>query len=398
VTRILTIRTAVACLVATLVFWGIGGLISLTHFGFDLTDALDGGSYFALMAGMSVLGILIVRREPRNPVGWLFCTTPALVGVSIGFGTLAVWGSPEHHDIPGAVVAASLSTWGWATGLLSFLLLIPLLFPDGRPPGGRWRIVLRIDLVVIAAVALDLATQPGKLYPGMENPIGIGVARSVPVIAAVVGSAVALIFVGIASAVVRYRRSEATARLQLRECLYATCLTVAGFVAISALNLSEVLFTVDYALIPGAIGLAMLRYRLYDIDVVIRRTLVYAALVAMLAAVYLAGVAGLGAGLRAVTGLSSSLAVTLSTLAVVAAFQPLRTRIQRAVDRRFYRAAYDARATVEAFSGQLREQIDLDVLADRLLVTVGETVRPRSASVWLAPVTITERASGTTEA
>jgi hypothetical protein len=117
----------------------------------------------------------------------------------------------------------------------------------------------------------------------------------------------------------------------------------------------------------------------------------------MLAGLYLAGVGGLGAGLRAATGLSSSLAVTLSTLAV-GAFQPLRRRTQRTVDRRFYRAAYDAQATVEAFSGQLREQIDLDVLADRLLLTVRETVRPRTASVWLSPVTIPERASGKTEA
>jgi hypothetical protein len=398
VKRVIGLRGAVACLVATLVCWGVAGLISLFHFGFSLRDTLDTGSYFVLMVSMSVLGILIVRREPRNPVGWLFCTTPMLVAFSIGFGTVAVWGSPKHHDIPGAVVAASLGTWGWATGLLSFLLLIPLLFPDGRPPGGRWRILVRLDLIVIVGVAVDLATQPGKLFPGMENPLGIGIAESVPVIAAIVGSVLVLILASIASAVVRYRRADRLQRLQLREVLFATCLTVVGFFAISVLNATEALYTLDYALIPGAIGLAMLRYRLYDIDVVIRRTLVYAALVAMLAAVYLAGVAGLGAGLRAVTGLSSSLAVTLSTLAVVAAFQPLRARIQRAVDRRFYRAAYDARATVEAFSGQLREQIDLDVLADRLLVTVGETVRPRTASVWLAPVTITERASGTTEA
>ncbi len=397
-TRILGVRGAVACLAATLACWGIAGLISLIHFGFSLTDTLDTGSYFVLMVGMSVLGILIVRREPRNPVGWLFCTTPMLVASSIGFGTLAVWGSPKHHDIPGAVVAASLGTWGWATGLLSFLLLIPLLFPDGRPPGGRGRILLRLDLVVIAAAAVDLATQPGKLVPGMENPLGIGLAGSVPVIAGIVVAVVALILAGIASAVVRYRRADQTQRLQLREVLLATCLTFAGFIAISVLNAHEALYTLDYALIPAAVGLAMLRYRLYDVDVVIRRTLVYTALVATLAGVYLAGVAGLGVGFRAVTGLSGSLAVTLSTLAVVGMFQPLRTRIRRVVDRRFYRAAYDARATVEAFSGQLREQIDLDVLADRLLVTVRDTVRPRSASVWLAPVTIPERPSGTTEA
>jgi hypothetical protein len=391
-------RLAVGCLAATLALFAAAAAVSATHFAFSLTDTLDAGSYAALMTGMGVIGILIVRREPRNPVGWLFCTTPLLVAMSVGAGPLAILAGPRHHDLPGAVVPAWLSLWGWASGLLSFLLLIPLLFPDGRPPAGRWRILLRLDLVVLAAVVLDLATQPGDMYPGIPNPLGLGIARSVPAIAAIVVAVVVLIAAGIVSAVVRYRRAGRTARVQMREVLFATCLTVAGFVAISVLDASETLYTVDYALIPGAVGLAMLRYRLYDVDVVIRRTLVYAALVATLAAVYLAGVAGLGAGLRAVTGLSSSLAVTLSTLAVVGVFQPLRGRIQRAVDRRFYRTAYDARATVEAFSGQLREQIDLDVLADRLLVTVRDTVRPRSASVWLAPVTIPERPSGTTEA
>lgn len=391
-------RGAVACLAGTLGWFAVSALISVTHFGFSLTDTLDAGAYDGLMAGMGVLGILIVRREPHNPVGWLFCVTPLLVAISIGAGPLAIWAGPQHRDLSGAVVPAWLSLWSWATGLLAFLLLIPLLFPDGRPPQGRWRILVRLDLIVLAAVAVDLATQPGPMYRGIENPFGIGLARSVPVIAAIVAALVVLVVAGIVSAVVRYRRAVATARVQMREVLFATCLTVVGFVAISGLGASDVLYTLDYTLIPGSVGLAMLRYRLYDVDVVIRRTLVYAALVAMLAAVYLAGVAGLGVGLRALTGLSSSLAVTLSTLAVVAAFQPLRGRIQRAVDRRFYRSAYDARATVEAFSGQLREQIDLELLADRLLETVRETVRPRSVSVWLAPVTITERTSGTTEA
>jgi hypothetical protein len=142
----------------------------------------------------------------------------------------------------------------------------------------------------------------------------------------------------------------------------------------------------------------MLRYRLYDVDIVIRRTLVYAVLVAAQAAVYLAGIAHFGVIFRSLTGLSGSFAVTLSTLAVAAVFNPLRHRIQRAVDRRFSRAAYDAQAAIESFAGELRQQIDLDVLSDRLLTTVRDTVRPRSASVWLAPVTIPERPSGTTEA
>jgi hypothetical protein len=140
---------------------------------------------------------------------------------------------------------------------------------------------------------------------------------------------------------------------------------------------------ISFALIPAAIGAAILRYRLYEIDVIIRRTLVYAVLVATLAVVYLGGIAGVGWLLRNVAGQSSALAVTVSTLAVAAVFQPLRRRIQQAVDRRFYRASYDAQAAVAGFSGRLREQVDLDAIAADLVRTTEATVSPRTVSVWL---------------
>jgi hypothetical protein len=257
---------------------------------------------------------------------------------------------------------------------------------------------LPIDLAGLGLIAAVLMTQPGKMFSGVTNPIGIGASDSTPVIAAVAALVLTLIPANLASAVVRYRRADGIERLQLREVVFAACATFAGFIVNSVLGGDSTLYTVVYALVPVAVGLAMLRYRLYDVDVVIRRTLTYAALVAVLAAVYLTGVALLGATFRSVTGLSSSFAVTLSTLAVAAAFQPLRRRIQRIVDRRFSRAAYDAQAAVEAFAGELRQQIDLDLLSEHLLATVRETVRPRSASVWLASVTIPERPAGTTEA
>ena len=391
-------RPAIAALAVTLALLLAGGLISLLHFGFDLGDTLDAGSYGALLVGMSVIGLLIARREPGNPIGWLFSLAPLLVCVSLTFGAIGVWAGPEHRDYPWAAVPAWMSLWAWPIGLLGFALLMPLLFPDGRPPSHGWGLLVRIDLGVIAALVLLLATQPGEILGGVTNPIGLAASGSAPATAIVVAAVVAALIAGFVSAVVRYRRAGPTQRVQLRECLFAVFLTFVGFVVISAVALSPVLYTLDYALIPGAVGLAMLRYRLYDVDVVIRRTIIYAALIAVLAAVYLAGVAGMGAVLRSLTGVSSSLAVTLSTLAVVAAFHPLRARIQRVVDRRFYRAAYDARATVDAFAGELRQQIDLDVLSNRLLTTVRETVRPRSVTVWLAPVTIPERPPGRTEA
>ena len=391
-------RPALAALAVTLALICAAGLFSLLHFGFGLISALDAGAYAALLVGMSVIGLLIARRDPGNPVGWLFSLAPLLVCVSLTFGAAAIAAGPEHLDLFWAPLPAWFSLWAWPLGLSGFAILMPLLFPDGRPPSGRWRILLKIDLGVIAALAVLLATQPGEIEGGVTNPLGLEVSRSAPVIAVVVGAIAAAMIAGFVSAVVRYRRAGDMQRLQLRECLFAICLTFVGFVLISVTAANEFLYTIDYALIPVAVGLAMLRYRLYDVDLVIRRTLVYTVLVATLAAVYLAGIALFGVLFRSVTGLSGSFAVTLSTLAVAAAFNPLRHRIRRAVDRRFSRAAYDAQAAIESFAGELRQQIDLDVLSDRLLTTVRDTVRPRSASVWLAPVTIPERPPGRTEA
>ncbi len=386
-------RTAVAALVATAVFLAIGGGFYLAGPGFAVTDVLDAVLFGVLMLGMAAIGILIAGREPGNPVGWLFSIAPLGVAVSVGTGTFAEWAGPDHHDLPGAALPAWVSVWAWPLGLLAFAMFLPLLFPDGRPPAGRWRRLVPFDLAVLALFTLVLMTDPGD-----DNPFGIDGAVRTPVVAFAVVGIVAAIVLGLASAFVRYRRTGPTERRQMRECLFAACLTFAGFVVISALFPREVLYTVDYALIPLAVGLAMLRYRLYEVDVVIRRTLVYAVLVAALAVMYLAGIALFGMTLRAAAGIEGSFAVTLSTLAVAAAFHPFRRRIQHTVDRRFSRAAYDAQAAVETFAGELRQQIDLDVLSDRLLDTVRETVRPRTASVWLAPVTIPERPSGRTEA
>jgi hypothetical protein len=385
VRRPATTRPAVAALAATLALIGGGGLISLLHFGFDLVDTLDAASYAALLVGMSLIGLLIARREPANPVGWLFSLAPLLVSVSLTFGAIGIWAGPQHRDYPWAAAPAWLSQWAWPLGLIGFAVLMPLLFPDGRPTSGRWRLLVKVDLVVIAATAVLLATQPGEIEGGVTNPVGVGAAGSAPAIGAVVVAIMAAMAAGFVSAVVRYRRAGPTQRVQLRECLFAVCLTFAGFVLITVLSANEVLYTVDYALIPASVGLAMLRYRLYDVDVVVRRTLVYAMLVAALAVVYLAGIAVFGITFRAATGLSSSFAVTLSTLAVALAFQPLRRRIQAVVDRRFYRARYDAARTLDAFSARMRGEIDLETLTGDVVSVVREALHPSHATVWLRP-------------
>ena len=269
----------------------------------------------------------------------------------------------------GSGVAGWFSDWTWIVALLAYALFVPLLFPDGRVPSRRWRIVGWIDGVVIAGVFLAAATNIQILG------------------AACVVAALALVPVSLASVVVRYRRAGATQRLQLRWCVFAACAGFAGFIAVSLLasvvDWVQFLYIFVYALLPMAVGIAMLRYRLYEIDVIIRRTLTYTCLVVALAVVYFTGVTVVGAALRQLTGSSSVVAVTLSTLIVALAFQPMRRRIQRGVDHRFFRAGYDARQAVDAFSGRLREQIDLDALSAELVAVVRSTVQPTQTTLWL---------------
>src|SRR5690349_2693865 len=214
---------------------------SVLHFGFDLVDTLDAGSYAALLVGMSLIGLLIARREPANPVGWLFSLAPLLVSVSLTFGAIGIAAGPEHREWWWAPLPAWLSQWAWPLGLIGFAVLMPLLFPDGRPPSARWRLLVKIDLVVIAATAVLLATQRGDINGGVINPVGLEVSGSAPAIGAVVVAIVAAMIAGFVSAVVRYRRADETQRVQLRECLFAICLTFVGFVLITVLSANEVL-------------------------------------------------------------------------------------------------------------------------------------------------------------
>jgi hypothetical protein len=367
---------------AALMLFLATGLLAVAQTTVKAGDVLDALLFVSVMQGMATLGVLIARREPRNPIGWIFCAAPALVAVSVVTGVYAGWARDRHPHAPGAAAADWMSMWPWVAGLVAYALLVPLLFPDGRVPGPRWRLVLRADLGAIGLVA--------GLAAFADSPPG-------PVVAAAAGLVVLLITAGLASAVVRYRRADTIQRVQIRECLFAAWAAFVGFFVISVLAPYEALYALDYALLPLSVGLAMLRYRLYDVDVIIRRTLVYAALVAVLAGLYLGGVTLVGALLRTLTGSSGAVAVTVSTLAVAGAFQPLRRRIQRTVDRRFFRSGYDAQGAVAAFSARAREQLDLDALCGELLQIVTGTVQPAHAGVWLRPVTNPERPPGTTE-
>jgi hypothetical protein len=375
---------------------------------------VGGFSLSLVLFSPPVVGLLITWRRAGNAIGWLLLAI-GLAWALADSSTYSDYGVRLH---PGSLPAATLpgaignALWLPAIGLTGTFLI--LLFPDGHLPGRRWRWVAYGSAFVMGVGTLGLTFAPGDMadagYQGTTNPLGIdalgGVLRAIQYIIVMLPAVIAASAAGM---IVRYRRSRGVERLQLRWLTAAAAAVAVIYATVFALSVllspnsdappawlaaAQAIGLMSTCLIPIAIGFAVLRYRLYDIDVIIRRTLVYTALLVTLAALYVGGVAVLGMTFRAVTGLSSSLAVTVSTLAVAAGFQPLRSRIRRAVDRRFYRAAYDAQAAVDAFSGQLRQQIDLDVLADRLLATVRETVEPRSASVWLASVTIPERASG----
>jgi hypothetical protein len=370
VSRRSTPTFAAAAWLATLALFLTGGLLNAAHNPLAAADIGNAVVFAAAMQVMATLGFLIERREPRNPIGWVFSAAPLLIAVSVAAGEYANWARDQQPQPAGAAAADWVASWPWVVALVSYALLVPLLFPDGRVPGPWWRLVLGGDLAVIGWVA-TFAAASDTPPPQLVAATGVLVA--------------VLIAAGLASAVARYRRADAIQRVQIRECLFAAWAAFVGFFVISVVAPYEALYALDYALLPLSVGLAMLRYRLYDVDVIIRRTLGYAVLVAVLAGLYLGGVTLVGALLRTVTGASGTVAVTISTLAVAAAFQPLRKRIQRTVDRRFFRSGYDAEAAVAEFSGRLREEIDLDALRQELLDVVARAVHPAHSTLWIRP-------------
>jgi hypothetical protein len=366
-----------------------------------------GGLWIALALVVAVVtypaaGWLIASRRPENPIGWLLLTIGACWGAG-ATSTYSDYTIKLHHDLPGGALVAVVGSASWlpAIGITGTFLL--LLFPDGRYPSRRWRYVARASGAAMAAALVYLIFRPGPLsdagYPTVRNPLGIEALR--PLIGvgwAAILVVVAMMLASAASVVVRYRRAHGPERQQIKwlaaaaagvALVYAVVVPLGAIVDPSSqhtpawLSAAQSVSLLSFALIPAAIAVAVLRYRLYEIDVIIRRTLVYAVLVAVLAALYLGGVAVVGGLLRAATGGSGAIGVTVSTLAIAAAFQPLRRRIQRAVDHRFYRGRYDAARTLESFSGRLREQVEIEAVSGEVLDVVRQTLQPAHVSLWL---------------
>jgi hypothetical protein len=373
-------------------------LVLLTVNGFASSTPLPTELLLAVaMTAFATVGAVIASRRPDNAIGWLFLA----IGVVTNFSNLAAHYAryalvTASDPLPGGAVAAWFSHWALGLGIEMIVFLL-LLFPTGHPPSPRWRPVLWLITFALAAFALDSAFRPGPLTElgfALDNPFGISGWRSLfealDAVANVLLLAVAV--AAAASLVQRARRSTGVERQQLKWFGYAAAfLVVSGFginVIIETLfsntALRDLPFVFGMTLVPVATGIAVLRYRLYDIDLIISRTLVYGSLTAVIAAVYGAGVFGLGEVLRAITGAASNdLAVAGSTLAVAALFRPARARIQAFVDRRFYRSRYDAARTLDTFSARLRDSVDLDALSAELLAVVRGTVHPVHASLWL---------------
>jgi hypothetical protein len=347
--------------------------------------------------GAPLLGGLIASRQPHNPYGWLwlgFGLVSALAGLGHAYAVYAL--VLEPGSLPASrTVAALLQSYGFALLVLLWPFLL-LLYPDGRLPSRRWRVLAWIVLAVGAVMLIVAGFLPESGFAApVESPFALEGA---------VGEAIGLLFFGgmsvlfcaiIASAlslVFRFRRAVGVERQQLKWFAYAAVL-LGGFVVLGSVlpNLSDpldaLLTTVTFLGLYAAIGVAILRYRLYAIDVIINWTLVYGSLTGTLALIYLGGVATTQDLFRALTSQEQQpqLAIVISTLVIAALFNPLRRRIQAFIDRLFYRRKYDAAKTLEAFGSRLRQETDLDALSSDVVGVARRTVQPAHVSLWLRP-------------
>ena len=381
--------------------WALGVLslaLAGTSLAFHLVHPESEARAFPYWAGnaqagaaFGLLGGLVAARRPRHPVGWLLLAlsgSSAASALAGRYGPHAYWAS--FGADPRGLWAAWLASWVWIAGVPAIVLLL-LLFPDGRLLSSRWRPLVWLIGALAALDMVRTALGPGALYwTSMPNPAGMtwaGTLAHLRVPLAALEFAVAL--AATQSLVLRYRRTAGIERQQIKWLAFALGFCVPLYAATAALDFAlgqRLLFplvgSVVGPLFAGSIAVAILRYRLYDIDVVINRTLIYGTLTTGLGLTYWAGVVLLQAELQPLTQ-GSELAVAGSTLAVVAIFRPLRTRIQQVVDRRFYRRKYDAARTLEAFNARLQQEVDLDTLSDELVAVVRETMQPAYASLWL---------------
>ena len=369
-------------------------VLNLSYPGVHIFAHWVDSTLFAI--GFSTVGAVIApRTPPHNPIGWLFCVVGLLFAIthfSAEYAIYALLAAPGSL-LPAGEAAAWLSSWLWVPQLGSVVFVV-LLFPDGRLPSKNWRWFAWLSMLLVLMGAVLSALSPGPISISLgpiHNPLGI---ESLPNVYKIVEWVVStLIFVAVISLFIRLRRARELERQQIKWFVYATALMIGSgsltYPVSDAINsvwlewISFVPFIVSVMAIPISMAIAILRYRLYAIDLVINRTLVYGPLTTTLVALYFGAVVLLQRLFVALTGERSTLAVVASTLLIAALFTPLRRRIQSFIDRRFYRRKYDARKTLEAFSLKLRDETNLEALKSELVGVVGEAMQPAHASLWL---------------
>src|SRR5215210_2106237 len=351
--------------------------------------------FVAVQVGAATAGAIISSRLPGNAVGWIFLAIGVLLGLLFAVGAYAEIGIDSRSGpLPGDELAAWIGSWIFiptAFGLPMFLLL---LFPDGRFVSRRWQLAgWMLGAILVFAVATK-ALKPGRIPPGIENPLAPGgaVGEAIRVLDSVTDVlALPAFALAVAGLSVRLRRSRGVERQQLKWFTYSAALVGAGFassILIPDGPAADLVFLVGLlalAGLPVAAGIAILRYRLYDIDVIVNRTLVYGSLTVSLILLYVGGVTATQYVFRVLAGGGSQLAIVASTLLIAALFNPLRRRIQSLIDRRFYRRKYDAAKTLSSFSARLRDETNLEQLNTELLSVVSATMRPAHVSLWLKP-------------
>jgi hypothetical protein len=378
---------------ATRLAWSLFGLVVVLILGPGLLFWSPEAEFFlapALIATLfGVVGALVASRRPRNPIGWLFL---AFAVVAAFAGSADIYAFYTLVEQPGTLPGGDWVAWlggGIWHPAFGFFVFAFLLFPNGRLPSARWRPVAWIavaNYLVGGVIGLLWGPLFEDLYPYAELPFrlpGYPIAGAVFLVFIFVNFG--LLALSAVSLVLRLRRATGVERQQLKWFVYAVAL-LALISPLSILVFGDGrLLVLLLPLVPAAAGIAILRHRLYDIDLIINRTLVYGVLTISLALVYFGGVLGLQRLFALLVGESSQLAIIASTLVIAALFNPLRRRVQAFVDRRFYRRKYDATKTLASFSAKLRNETDLESLNAELLSVIRETVQPTHVSFWLAP-------------
>jgi hypothetical protein len=358
-----------------------------------------------IVVAWSTVGVLIASRRPAHPIGWLFSALGLSSGVQLFCGEYAIYALVvERGALPGGQVSAWITCWLWVqTNVL--VAFMTLLFPDGKLPSPRWRAIVWLNGVMAVAGSFTAAFLPGPspFIEAIDNPFGLeGLSDAKNLVDGVL-EALSYGVLGVAGLValyVRFRRGLGAERQQIKWLAYAGTVLLTGTILLYAgpESLSGSWFRqVGYALqviglvgLPVAIGIAIFKYRLFEIDLLINRTLVYGSLTATLVALYFGGIVVLQRVFVLLIGQQSTLAVVASTLLIAALFNPLRRRIQSFIDRSFYRRKYDAGKTLESFALKLREETDLEALRGDLVGVVRETMQPAHVSLWLRPETASE--------